>query len=199
VAVLVGSAASPVPTRAANGDPGVVKLRPSAVVKHAPVRVVVRPPAVARRLRVHLRSRDVTARFRRIGGSRLVGTLTRNSLVGIRQVINSDYGRLKALGSVASSRDWTVVDTDLVERLRNASRGSFSSELMPVAYGVHSLQKRSTSWELTEADGISCRSFGAAESWVGTPTRCRSPGWVTSSATATRAGGQRAWPSASIL
>ena len=84
-------------------------------------------------------------------------------------MIDSDYGRLKALGSVANSRDWSVNDAELVERLRNTSRASFASVLMPVAYGVHALQRRHASWELTEADGISCRSFGAAQAWVGTP------------------------------
>jgi hypothetical protein len=59
--------------------------RPEALVRHLPVRIVVRVPARTSRLRVRVGTRDVTASFRRARGSLRVARLTRRD--GLR------YGR----------------------------------------------------------------------------------------------------------
>jgi hypothetical protein len=59
----------------------------------------------------------------------------------LRDVIASDWGRLEALGSVVSGDEWAVKGV-AVSRLRTAARRTFSSELMPVPFGVYSLQRR---------------------------------------------------------
>ena len=60
-------------------------------------------------------------------------------------------------------------------------------------------QRRSASWELTEADGSSCRAFGAAQAWVGTPDSVQIA-WMGNFARDPYQGlvAQPAWPSASI-
>jgi hypothetical protein len=64
----------------------------------------------------------------------LVGTA--NALDRIRQVIISDYGRLKALGTVANTKGWTVDIPNVTTDLNTAADAYFRSELMPVAYNL---------------------------------------------------------------
>ena len=60
-------------------------------------------------------------------------------LDSLRQVIISDYGRLKALGSVANSPSWAIDTSTLTARLTQSANQWFSSALLPVPYGVHAL------------------------------------------------------------
>ena len=54
-------------------------------------------------------------------------------------MIISDYGRLKALGSVANSPSWAINTNTLTARLTQSANQWFSSALLPVPYGVHAL------------------------------------------------------------
>jgi hypothetical protein len=60
-------------------------------------------------------------------------------LDSLQQVIVSDYGRLRALGSVAGTPSWTPNANDMAGHLGKAGETLFYSELMPVAYGVYGL------------------------------------------------------------
>jgi hypothetical protein len=60
----------------------------------------------------------------------------------LRQVIISDYGRLRALGSVASGPAYAPDTSSMVARMNQGANQWFSSELLPVPYGVHALHLR---------------------------------------------------------
>jgi hypothetical protein len=96
-----------------------VAPRPEALVKHLPVRVVVRAPRQTSRLRVELGRRDVTARFRRSGGSLRVARLTRRD--GLRYGHNhlSVLAQRRGGRPVVEARSFVLArrDADLV-RLR---------------------------------------------------------------------------------
>ena len=57
-----------------------------------------------------------------------------NALDRLRDVIISDYGRLKALGPVANGPGWSVDVPSMTTRLTTAAKGFFSGALLPVAY-----------------------------------------------------------------
>lgn len=61
---------------------------------------------------------------------------TAGALDSLRDAVISDYGRLKALGSVASGPDWTFKVDTMAANLTTAAQGYFSSALVPVAYDV---------------------------------------------------------------
>ena len=65
---------------------------------------------------------------------------TSGSLDRIRDVLNSDWGRLQALGSVARTKGWTVDISSTTQGLTDAANAYFYREILPVSYGVHSLQ-----------------------------------------------------------
>ena len=110
------------------------------------------------------------------------------AMIGLRQVIISDYGRLKALGSVSFSPKWSVNTGDLREGLDNTARASFSNELVPVGYGVHALESHSHPSELQNA---SAWNLGLVLGHEFREVRVRGDKWMaTSRATATWAGGQ---------
>ena len=62
----------------------------------------------------------------------------------LRQVINSDIGRLQALGSVAGTPAYTIDTSTMTDSMTQAANQWFSSELMPVAFGVHALSRADT-------------------------------------------------------
>ena len=64
-----------------------------------------------------------------------------DGLDSLRQVVISDYGRLKALGSVANTPSWTINRATLTHQLNLAAGRWFSSALLPVPYGVHALEE----------------------------------------------------------
>jgi hypothetical protein len=57
-----------------------------------------------------------------------------NGLDRIRDVIISNYGRLKALGPDANGPKWSIDVASMTTRLTIAANGYFSSELFPLAY-----------------------------------------------------------------
>ena len=61
---------------------------------------------------------------------------TAGTLDSLRDVVISDYGRLTALGSVASGPDWSFKIDTMTANLTTAAQGYFSSALVPVAYDV---------------------------------------------------------------
>ena len=65
---------------------------------------------------------------------------TANTLDSLRDIVISDYGRLKALGSVATSPTWSFKVGTMVGNLTTAANAYFSSVLVPVAYDVWYLQ-----------------------------------------------------------
>ena len=58
----------------------------------------------------------------------------------LRQVIISDWGRLAAVGSVAGTPGWTVDVPTVKANLTNSAQVFFSSQLLPIPYGVHDLE-----------------------------------------------------------
>ena len=58
----------------------------------------------------------------------------------LRQVIVSDWGRLDAVGSVAGKPGWTVDVPTVKANLTNSAQVFFSSQLLPIPYGVHDLE-----------------------------------------------------------
>jgi hypothetical protein len=71
---------------------------------------------------------------------RLVATA--GGLDRLQQVIISDYGRLKALGSVASTPAYTPDVSTVAATMSRAANQWFSSALLPLLYGVHALHLR---------------------------------------------------------
>jgi hypothetical protein len=60
----------------------------------------------------------------------------------LRQVIISDYGRLKALGSVANTKAYNPDTATMSHKMTTAANGWFSTTLLPLLYGVHALHLR---------------------------------------------------------
>jgi hypothetical protein len=60
----------------------------------------------------------------------------------VQQVIVSDYGRLKTLGSVANTKAYSPDVSTMTATMTRAANGWFSSALMPLLYGVHGLHLR---------------------------------------------------------
>jgi hypothetical protein len=107
--------------------------------------------------------------------TRLVGTA--DSLDRIHQVIASDYGRLKELGSVANSPEWSVDIPDVTSKLTLGAKAFFSTQLLPIPWGVYALEPGPSSLnpDLTP-DGCSLSGYGqifkgapatAQLSWMG--------------------------------
>jgi hypothetical protein len=61
---------------------------------------------------------------------------TAGTLDSLRDIVISDYGRLTALGSVASGPAWSFKVDTMTANLTTAAQGYFSSALVPVAYDV---------------------------------------------------------------
>jgi hypothetical protein len=61
---------------------------------------------------------------------------TAETIDSLRDIIISDYGRLTALGSVASGPAWSFKTSTMANNLTTAAQGYFSSVLVPVAYDV---------------------------------------------------------------
>ncbi len=57
----------------------------------------------------------------------------------LRQVIISDYGRLRALGEKAGSGAYNPDTSTMAARMTQGANQWFSSELLPVPYGIHAL------------------------------------------------------------
>jgi hypothetical protein len=81
-----------------------------------------------------------------------------NAMDGLRDVIISDYGRLKALGTLDG---WSIKRPALATALTGAANTYFSSELMPVAYGVYAL--------VGSDDPNTCRDAAYGHIWSGAP------------------------------
>jgi hypothetical protein len=64
---------------------------------------------------------------------------TATGLVRLRDVIISDYGRLQALGSVIEGGGLNIDPSTMTDHIRTAARAFFSSELVPIPYGVYAL------------------------------------------------------------
>jgi len=58
----------------------------------------------------------------------------------LRQVIVSDWGRLESVGAVAGKEGWTVDESAVTTNVANAGEVFFSSELLPIPYGVWNLE-----------------------------------------------------------
>ena len=84
------------------------------------------------------------------------------SLDSLHEVVASDYGRLKALGTAAATPQWVVNVDQLANYLTVSANGWFSSELFPVAYRIWYLNP-SFSWNDDKPN--SCYLFGYGRSW----------------------------------
>jgi hypothetical protein len=73
-------------------------------------------------------------------------------------VVNSDYGRLQALGNLSG---WSIDRPTLASRLVDAANTFFSSQVMPVAYGVYAL--------VGNDDPETCRDALYGHTWRGAP------------------------------
>jgi hypothetical protein len=89
-----------------------------------------------------------------------------NALDRLHEVINSDYGRLQALGSVADRADWKIDVPAAATKITTAAKAHFSSQLMPVAYGVHHLAPTPYS---TRPTADNCFIMGYGHSFKGAP------------------------------
>lgn len=58
----------------------------------------------------------------------------------LRQVIISDWGRLQSVGAVAGKEGWSVDESAVTTNVANAGEVFFSSELLPIPYGVWALE-----------------------------------------------------------
>lgn len=84
----------------------------------------------------------------------------------LRQVIVSDWGRLQAVGSVAGTPGWTV-DVPTVKAKLTSSAGSFfSSQLLPIPYGVHDLEGTGFNAEPTAEN---CYTLNFGHTYRGAP------------------------------
>jgi hypothetical protein len=81
-----------------------------------------------------------------------------NAMDRVRDVVNSDYGRLQALGSLPG---WNIDRPTLASRLTDAANTFFSSQIMPVAYGVYAL--------VGNDDPETCRDALYGHTWRGAP------------------------------
>jgi hypothetical protein len=80
-------------------------------------------------------------------GDQAAGRLDRaaSGLDRIRQVINSDYGRLVRLARLAGTPAYSTADTSTMTAKMNQAAGQwFSSELLPIAFGVHAFSRAET-------------------------------------------------------
>ena len=77
----------------------------------------------------------------------------------LRQVIISDWGRLQAVGSVVDTPGWSVDVPTVKQNLTNSAGAFFSSQLLPIAYGVHDLQSTGYNASPT-ADNCYTLSYG---------------------------------------
>jgi hypothetical protein len=89
-----------------------------------------------------------------------------NAMDRVRDVVNSDYGRLQALGSLPG---WSIDRPTLASRFTDAANTFFSSQIMPVAYGV---------WGLVgNDDPETCRDALYGHTWRGAPASAQME-WV---------------------
>jgi hypothetical protein len=70
--------------------------------------------------------------------NRLAGTA--NGLDRLHQVIASDYGRLRALGSEADSPRWRVDIPDVTSKLTLGAKAFFATQLFPIPWNVYALE-----------------------------------------------------------
>jgi hypothetical protein len=92
---------------------------------------------------------------------------TANGLDRLRDVIISDYGRLKALGKVADGLGWSVDVDAMTNSLSTAANAFFSSQLMPIPYGVYVLRPLNTRFRDPTTDNCNDTSYG--HTWRGAP------------------------------
>jgi hypothetical protein len=81
-----------------------------------------------------------------------------NAMDAVRDVIISDYGRLKALGKLDG---WSIKRPALATALTGTANSYFSSELMPVGYEVYAL--------VGSDDPETCRDAVYGHTWRGAP------------------------------
>jgi hypothetical protein len=81
-----------------------------------------------------------------------------NAMDRVRDVVNSDYGRLRSLGTLAG---WKIDRPTLAGNLTDAANTFFSSQIMPVAYGVYAL--------VGNDDPETCRDAEVGHTWRGAP------------------------------
>jgi hypothetical protein len=92
---------------------------------------------------------------------------TANGLDRLRDVIISDYGRLQALGTAAMGRGWNVDVPNTTDQLTTSASAFFSSELVPVLYGVHAMYDKNGQHWRTTPDGCAEQLYG--RTWEGVP------------------------------
>jgi hypothetical protein len=90
-----------------------------------------------------------------------------NALERLRDVIASDYGRLKGLGSVATSPGWSIDVPATTTELVRAASGYFSTELMPLAFTIDYLRQGTFLYEPPTVDN--CYLYFLGHSWEGAP------------------------------
>ena len=84
------------------------------------------------------------------------------SLDSVHQVVASDYGRLKALGTAAESPEWAINVDLLASSLTVSANAWFSNEIFPVGYRIWYLNP-SFSW--SDIRPNDCYLFGYGRSW----------------------------------
>jgi hypothetical protein len=84
----------------------------------------------------------------------------------LRQVIVSDWGRLQAVGSVAGTPGWTVDVPTVKAKLTNSAGAFFSSQLLPIPYGVHLLESTGFNAEPTTEN---CYTLNFGHTYRGAP------------------------------
>jgi hypothetical protein len=94
----------------------------------------------------------------------VAGRLTSSaaSLDTLREIVATDWGRLKTLGKNSTTPGWVVRSNQLQDYLTRGANGYFTTELMPVAYNAWYLSP-TFSWSDLKPD--SCFIWGYGHSW----------------------------------
>jgi hypothetical protein len=92
-----------------------------------------------------------------------------NALVRLRDVIISDYGRLQELGTKIESTGADVDPPTMTADITTAASAFFSSELVPIVYGVHALIWKVNKSIIPLGWPDDCTSFLYPDTWRGTP------------------------------
>ena len=101
-----------------------------------------------------------------------------NGLNSIREVINSDYGRLRAMATLLSGLDLGQVNSVIQAAMNQGAHHYFATVLMPKVYRIASLSHPSTdSWfPFLLADTKTCiNPRTGTESWYYTPDSAQIP------------------------
>jgi hypothetical protein len=89
-------------------------------------------------------------------------------------VIVSDYGRLQALGNLAGTPSWVVNSNTMADQLTGSAQRYFYSKLVPIPYGVYSLEAESPSFDNST---YGCYDTSYYHTWRSAPDTAKFSWW----------------------